>query len=148
VSFDAADDGMASPVDPGAPVTIVVVYASRAAATGKALNGGYRFFMGPYVGRYRNYTGQYATGPSITAGRWLAQTMRQSASLAELFVDGAFQASTTKTADPAPLNLAREGLYGAILDGWIAEVIVYDRALDDAELADVHAWVQGRYALP
>jgi hypothetical protein len=39
-------------------------------------------------------------------------------------------------------------LYGAILDGWIAEVIVYDRALDDAELADVHAWVQGRYALP
>jgi PKD repeat protein len=148
VSFDAADDGMASPVDPGAPVTIVVVYASRAAATGKALNGGYRFFMGPYVGRYRNYTGQYATGPSVTAGRWLAQTMRQSASLAELFVDGAFQASTTKTADPAPLNLAREGLYGAILDGWIAEVIVYDRALDDAELADVHAWVQGRYALP
>lgn len=148
VSFDAADDGMASPVDPGAPVTIVVVYASRAAATGKALNGGYRFFMGPYVGRYRNYTGQYATGPSITAGRWLAQTMRQSPSLAELFVDGALQASTTKTADPAPLMLAREGLYGAILDGWIAEVIVYDRALDDAELADVHAWVRGRYALP
>ncbi|HYO48056.1 MAG TPA: S8 family serine peptidase [Gemmatimonadota bacterium] len=148
VSFDATDDGMATPADPGAPVTIVVVYASRAGATGYALNGGFSFFMGPYVGRYRNYTGKYATGSKITAGRWLAQTLRQSAALAELFVDGTFKASTTKTADPAPLKLAREGQYGSILDGWIAEVIVYDRALGDAELADVHAWVRARYALP
>jgi hypothetical protein len=148
VSFDATDDGLTTPADPGTPVTIVVVYASRAGATGKALNGGFSFFMGPYVGRYRNYTGQYATGPVVTAGRWLAQTLRQSASLAELFVDGTFQASTTRSADPAPLKLAREGPYGSILDGWIAEVIVYDRALDDAELADVHDWVRGRYALP
>jgi hypothetical protein len=35
--------------------------------------------------------------------------MRQSASLAELFVDGSFQASTTRTANPAPLKLAKEG---------------------------------------
>jgi PKD repeat protein len=148
VSFDATDDGLTTPVDPGTPVTIVVVYASRAGATGKALNGGFSFFMGPYVGRYRNYTGQYATGPAVTAGRWLAQTLRQSVSLAELFVDGTFQASTTRSADPAPLKLAREGSYGSILDGWIAEVIVYDRGLDDAELADVHDWVRARYALP
>jgi PKD repeat protein len=148
VSFDATDDGLTTPVDPGTPVTIVVVYGSRAGATGKALNGGFSFFMGPYVGRYRNYTGQYATGPAVTAGRWLAQTLRQSVSLAELFVDGTFQASTTRSADPAPLKLAREGSYGSILDGWIAEVIVYDRGLDDAELADVHDWVRARYALP
>ncbi|HJU87206.1 MAG TPA: S8 family serine peptidase, partial [Gemmatimonadota bacterium] len=122
VQFDAADDGMATPVDPGAPVTIVVVYASRAAASGHVLNGGFSFFMGPYVGRYRNYTGQYATGASVTAGRWLAQTMRQSASLAELFVDGVFTAATTRTANPAPLRLAREGSYGVILDGRVAEV--------------------------
>ncbi|HET7693685.1 MAG TPA: S8 family serine peptidase [Gemmatimonadota bacterium] len=148
VQFDAVDDGMATAADPAAPLTIVVVYASRAAASGHALNGGFSFFMGPYVGRYRNYTGQYATGPGVTAGRWLAQTMRQSATLAELFIDGAFTASTTRTANPAPLRLAREGAFGAILDGWVAEVIVYDRALDDAELADVHQWVRSRYALP
>ena len=148
VQFDAVDDGMGTAADPGAPLTIVVVYASRAAASGHALNGGFSFFMGPYVGRYRNYTGQYATGPSVTAGRWLAQTMRQSATLAELFIDGAFTVSTTRTANPAPLKLAREGTFGAILDGWVAEVIVYDRALDDAELADVHDWVRMRYGLP
>ncbi len=148
VQFDAADDGMTTPADPGTPVTIVVVYASRAAASGQALNGGFKFFMGPYVERYRNYTGQFATGPSVTAGRWLAQTMRQSATLAELFIDGVFTASTTRTANPAPLNLAREGTYGALLDGWVAEVIVYDRTLDDAELADLHEWLQQRYALP
>ena len=148
VQFDAADDGMTTAVDPGTPVTVVVVYASRAAASGHVLNGGFSFFMGPYVGRYRNYTGQYATGPSVTAGRWLAQTLRQSTGLAELFVDGVFTVSTTRTANPAPLKLAREGTYGAILDGWVAEVIVYDRALDDAELADLHVWLQQRYALP
>jgi hypothetical protein len=74
--------------------------------------------------------------------------MRQSASLAELFVDGQLQASTTRTADPGPLKLAKEGPYGSILDGWVAEVIVYDRAIDEAELADLHAWVKARYALP
>ena len=74
--------------------------------------------------------------------------MRQRTGLAELFVDGAFANSTTRTADPVVLKLAREGSYGAILDGWIAEVIVYDRALDDDELADVHGWVRSRYALP
>jgi PKD repeat protein len=148
VQFDAADDGMATPADAGIPLTIVVVYSSRAAASGHALNGGFSFFMGPYVGRYRNYTGQYATGPGVTAGRWLAQTLRQSAGLAQLFVDGVFAASTTRTADPVALKLAREGSYGAILDGWIAEVIVYDRALSDGELADVHGWVRNRYALP
>lgn len=148
VLFDATDDGMSTAADPGAPVTIVVVYASRAGATGYAVNGGFSFFMGPYVGRYRNYTGKYATGPSITAGRWLAQTLRQSTALAELFIDGTFSASTTKTADPALLKLAREGQYGSILDGWIAEVIVYNRALGDAELADVHGWVRNRFSLP
>jgi PKD repeat protein len=148
VQFDAADDGMSTPADPGTPVTVVVVYATRATASGHVMNGGFSFFMGPYVGRYRNYTGQYATGPSVTAGRWLSQTLRQSSSLAELFVDGLFSASTTRTASPAPLKLAREGTYGAILDGWVAEVIVYDRALDDDELAEVHDWVRQRYALP
>ena len=148
VQFDASDDGLSTPADPGVPVTIVVVYASRAGATGYALNGGFSFFMGPYVGRYRNYTGKYATGPKVTAGRWLTQTLRQSTGLAELFVDGAFSTSTNRSADPTPLRLAREGPYGAILDGWIAEVIVYDRALSDAELADLHAWVTSRYSLP
>jgi hypothetical protein len=148
VLFDAADDGMATLADPGAPVTIVLVYASRAGATGYVVNGGFSFFMGPYVGRYRNYTGKYATGPRVTAGRWLVHTLRQSTGLAQLFVDGTFSASTTKTADPAPIRLAREGQYGSILDGWVAEVIVYDRALTDAELADVHEWVTSRYSLP
>ncbi|HJR54448.1 MAG TPA: S8 family serine peptidase [Gemmatimonadota bacterium] len=148
VQFDAADDGMSTAADPATPVTVVVVYATRATASGQVLNGGFSFFMGPYVGRYRNYTGQFATGPSVTAGRWLTQTLRQSTGLAELFVDGVFTVSTTRTANPAPLKLAREGTYGAILDGWVAEVIVYDRALDDAELADVHTWLRQRYALP
>jgi len=147
VQFDAADDGMATPVDPGVPVTIFVVYASRAGATGHVLNGGFSFFMGPYVGRYRNYTGAYANGPTIAGGRWLLQTLRQSSSLAELFVDGVFQASVSKTANPAAIALAAQGTYGQPLDGLVAEVIVYDRALTEAERGDVEGWLRARYAL-
>ena len=146
--FDGSDDGMSTATDLGIQATVVVVYASRAGATGKALNGGFSLFMGPYVGRYRNYTGQYATGPKVAAGRWLAQTLRQSVAGAELFVDGVLEASTGRTADPAALHLGREGSYGSILDGWIAEVIVYDRPLGDDELAQLHAWVTGRYSAP
>jgi PKD repeat protein len=148
VTFDATDDGMVTPVDPGAPLTIFVVYDSRAGASGYVLNGGFQFFMGPYVGLYRNYTGAYANGPSITAGRWLLQTLRQSASLAELFIDGVFRASVTKTANPGALLLASQGTYGRPLDGSIAEVIVYDRTLNDGERADVEEWLRTKYGLP
>jgi PKD repeat protein len=148
VVFDATDDGMATSVDLGREVTVFLVYASRAAASGHVMNGGHRLFMGPYVGRYRNYTGAYATGPAVTAGRWLLQTLRQSTSLAELFVDGVFQASTTATADPTSLLLAAQGTYGRPLDGSLAEVVVYDRTLSDAERQSVESWLRAKYALP
>ncbi len=148
VFFDAVDDGLATPVDPPRDVTIFVVYASRAGATGAVLNGGFAFFLGPYVNYYRNYTYGYATGPHVTAGRWLVHTLRQSSSLDELFVDGAFQASTTRTADPYTLGIARQGTYGKILDGWIAEIVVYGRALTDEERGDVEEWLKARYGLP
>jgi PKD repeat protein len=148
LTFDASDDGMATPLNPGVHVTIFVVYASRAAATGYVLNGGFQLFMGPYVSRYRNYTGAYANGPSVSPGRWLVQTLRQSTSVAELFVDGVFQVSVTKTADPGALLLGAQGTYGRPLDGALAEVIVYDRALNDVERADVEGWLRAKYGLP
>jgi PKD repeat protein len=147
LSFDA-DDGMATPADPPRDVTVLVVYASRAAASGHVVNGGFSFFLGPYVGRYRNYTGGYATGPPVEAGRWVLQALRQTGALAELHFDGALTASTPKTADPGPLLLARQGSYGSALDGWLAEVVVYDRALTDAELDAVEGWLAARHGLP
>ncbi len=148
LAFDATDDGMSTPVDPPTEVTVLVVYASRAGASGYTLNGGFSFFLGPYVGRYRNYTGGYATGPKVEAGRWVIHALRQSASVDELWLDGAYAAKTNKTANPAALRLADAGTYGRPLDGEIAEVIVYDRALDDAELAEVSAWLGAKYGLP
>lgn len=145
VVFDATDDGMSTPVDPGSEVTIVAVYASRAAASGHLLNGGFAFFMGPYVGRYRNYTGAYATGDPVEAGRWVVHTLRQGAALHELFVDGALAASTDRRADPGPLGLAKQGPYGLVLDGAVAELLVWDRALTDGELATVHDRLVERY---
>jgi PKD repeat protein len=143
--FDATDDGMTTTVDPGLPLTVVAVYASRAGTTGHLLNGGSRFFMGPYSGRYRNYTGGYATGPVVVPADWVVQTLRQSSGRAELWMDGVFTAWTKKNADPSALLLARQGTYSQKLDGSVAEVLVYNRTLSDAELQSVHEWLLARY---
>jgi PKD repeat protein len=148
LEFDASDDGLSTKANPPKSTTIIAVYKSRAGASGKTLNGGFSVFMGPYVGFYRNYTLAFVTGPPVTAGRWVIHTLRQSSSLAELFIDGAPSGSTTSTRNPGSIQLARQGNYGEKLDGSIAEVLVYSRTLTDTELADVHAWLQARYAIP
>jgi PKD repeat protein len=148
LQFDATNDGMSTSANPSTATTIITVYKSRAAATGKTLHGGYWFFMGPYVGYYRNYTNGYATGPWVTGGRWVIHTLRQSASSAELHIDGAFVGSTGSVSNPGNIMLGKEGTYGDRLDGSIAEVLIYTRTLTDTELADVHAWLQARYAIP
>ncbi len=148
LEFDASDDGLSTSANPPRSTTIIAVYKSRAGASGKTLNGGFSVFMGPYVSFYRNYTLAFVTGPQVTAGRWVIHTFRQSSSLAELFIDGSASGSTTSTRNPGRIQLARQGNYGERLDGSIAEVLVYSRTLTDTELADVHAWLQARYAIP
>ncbi|MGH7563563.1 MAG: S8 family serine peptidase [Gemmatimonadota bacterium] len=147
VVFDASDDGMATPVNPSTPVTIIAVYSSRAGQSGYLLNGSFSFFMGPYVGVYRTYTGAYLNGPGVTGGRWLIQTFRQSASLAEQFIDGSPAGQTTSVVNPGTILLAREGTYSSRLDGSVAEILIYNRTLTDHELQDVHAWLQTRYGI-
>ncbi len=121
VVFDATDDGMWTVADPGTATTIVAVYASRAGASGKMLNAGFSFFMGPYVSFYRNFTFAYVTGPGVTSGRWVIHTMRQSSSSAEMHFDGALVGSTGSVSNPGNILLAKQGTYGERLDGSIAE---------------------------
>jgi hypothetical protein len=147
LKFDAYNDGLSTSANPPKSTTIIAVYKSRAGASGKTLNGGFSFFIGPYVSFYRNYTGAFVTGPGVTSGRWLIHTIRQG-SRAELFIDGVAKGSTNRTANPGNILLAGQGTYGQKLDGSIAEVLVYSRKLTDTELADVHAWLQARYAIP
>lgn len=148
VIFDASDDGMATPVNPATATTIVAVYASRAGQSGYLLNGGFSFFMGPYAGVYRTYTGAYLNGPGVSGGRWLIQTFRQSSSLAQQFIDGSLRGQTTNLENPATLLLARQGTYSARLDGSVAELMVYNRTLTDQELQDLHGWLKARYGIP
>jgi PKD repeat protein len=148
VVFDASDDGMSTPMNPATSTTVVAVYASRAGQSGYLLNGGFNFFMGPYAGLYRTFTGSYLNGPGVTGGRWLIQTFRQSASVAEQFVDGSSRVTATKVVNPGAILLARQGTYGSRLDGSVAELIVYNRTLTDQELQDLHGWLKTRYGIP
>ncbi|HKY76464.1 MAG TPA: S8 family serine peptidase, partial [Acidimicrobiia bacterium] len=147
VFFDASDDGMATTADPFTSTTIFAVYSSRAAQSGYLLNGGASFFMGPYAGLYRAYNGAYMNGPSVTGGRWVVQTFRQSLgnSLAEHFIDGAPAGTTTKTVNPTAILLGKQGTYSARLDGYVAELLVYRGTLSDADVQAVHDWFEARY---
>ncbi len=148
VVFDASDDGMSTTANPGTATTIIAVYSSRAGASGKMLNAGFSFFMGPYVSAYRNFTFAYVTGPGVTSGRWVIQTLRQSSSSAEMHFDGAFVGSTGSVSNPGNVLLAKESAYGEPLDGSIAELLVYNRTLTDTELGDVHGFLSTKYTAP
>ncbi|MGH7549819.1 MAG: S8 family serine peptidase [Gemmatimonadota bacterium] len=151
VVFDASDDGMATSFNPPyTSMTIFAVYSSRAGQSGYLLNGGFGFFMGPFAGLYRTYTGSYLNGPGATGGRWVIHTFRQSwsASLAEQFIDGSPAGTSSRTRDASTILLGRQGTYSATLDGSVAELIIYMDTLTDEELEDVHAWLKARYAIP
>jgi PKD repeat protein len=150
VEFDSSNDGMATPADPFTSQTIFAVYSSRAGLSGKLLNGGPSFFMGPYSGLYRVFTGLYLNGPSVTGGRWVMHTFRQSLpdSRAEHFIDGSFSGATSRTVNPSALQIGSSGSYGSRLDGYVAEILVYRGALSDADVQTVHDWLQSRYGIP
>jgi PKD repeat protein len=150
VFFDASNDGLATPADPFTSLTLFAVYSSRAGQSGKLLNGGPSFFMGPYSGLYRVFTGLYLNGPAVTGGRWVMHTFRQSLpdSRAEHFIDGVAVGATSRTVNPMAIQIGSSGTYGARLDGYVAEVLVYRGTLSDADLQTVHDWLQARYEIP
>lgn len=85
-----------------------------------------------------------------TRAAHLSTVMRTQTTIAT-YVNGAFRGSfgiANPSTEP-PVELGELGSrYGAnLMQGDLAEVIVYDRALTDAELSQVHAYLLGKYAL-
>ena len=138
--FDLTDDGMASGLNVQAPYTVYLVYASQDPSTAarRALQGSNNWLLGPYSGKHRHNAGGWVDNASLTAvtGRYVVCTARNTGTASAFWVDGVNRtANAGATGAPGILHLGGSGYCsGETLGGDIVEVLVYDRALSDAEL--------------
>jgi PKD repeat protein len=139
VRFDLTDDGMASGLNVQAPYTVYLVYASQDPSTAarRALQGSSNWLLGPYQGKQRHYAGGWVDDASLTTvtGRYTVCTVRNTGTASTFWVDGVNRTVyADATGAPGILHLGASGYASSEkLGGDIVEILVYDRALDDAE---------------
>lgn len=175
IRFDGTDDWLGGQIGPiGAPMTIVAVarfaqtnqgpgdydYVARigqgATAYGHASISRHAADNGN-TNRYYAWLGtNFAMGPALDGGGWavLASVHATDSPRHRLYVDGGEQAVqdyARALATDGGMELGRyangPGFASHFLKGDIAEVLVYDRALDGAEVAALTAGLKGRHGL-
>ncbi|MFA7053959.1 MAG: chitobiase/beta-hexosaminidase C-terminal domain-containing protein, partial [Kiritimatiellia bacterium] len=139
IRFDLTDDGMASGLNVQAPYTVYLVYASQDPSTAarRALQGSSNWMLGPYQAKQRHYAGAWIDDASLTTltGRYAVCTARNTGTASTFWVDGVNRTAYADAAGaPGTLHLGASGYAsGEKLGGDIVEILVYDRALNDAE---------------
>jgi hypothetical protein len=150
--FDDSDDGLLTSLNLGTPCTVFVVYSFRGTENDgrRAIQGSNNWLIGPYALTHDFFqTTQFATGPAVVQNQFVAQAAWQNGASSRNWVNGAFVGSTVAAGDgPGIVGLATEGTYAAeVLNGDIAEVIIYNSALSDTDLSRVWDYLASKYAL-
>ncbi len=156
--FDGADDGMVTGLDLGTNVTPYTVFAvfntrSSVGALRRAVQGSQNWLVGPYVNELRHYTpsGGWAAnpGPPASAGQFFLTEAHNTGAATTFLVDATdVTTNPASIGSPGVVHLAGSGNYpNEVLDGDIAEVIVYDRALSGTEQRAVSAYLKQKYGL-
>jgi hypothetical protein len=153
--FDASNDGMQrSGLSVGIPLTAFIVYCGRTLTGGhRALAGGNNWLIGPYAGQHSFFGGGgfvANTDATVTADAFVAGVAWQPAvGTASFFVNTVDKTDTSAngTGGQGTAGVGAANPFGEALDGDIAEVFVYDRALTSGEIDDLHDYLQFRYAL-
>ena len=92
--------------------------------------------------------GAFSGGPVPVLGRFVMQAAWQNGSNSRNFVNGAFVGSVLGTGTgPGTVGLGTGGTYAEPLDGDLAEVIAYDSALSEANMAGVWQYLAAKYQL-
>ena len=88
-------------------------------------------------------------GPMSGVGQYHIQTATMSSGVERYFVDGQQSGAAVATSAYTPTRSTLVGANdrGAPFQGSIAEVIVYDRALSDTEVASVTSYLQSKYGI-
>lgn len=158
VRFDAVDDGMATGLNLGTSPTAYTVFAvfnyqSTASAFRRAVQGSQNWLIGPYQNQVRHHTpnGGWAAnpGPTVYPARFYLASAVNTGSASTFLVDAKdFTSNPASVGSPGVIHLGGSGLYpGEFLNGDIAEVLVYNRALTAAEQRSVAAYFRQKYGL-
>jgi hypothetical protein len=161
--FDGVDDQLFTlssplPVASGDTYTVVMVadYISAAGVVWASASGGSLSSYSGLCYRPGASTSQFVQGDGV--GTAIAQVVsdvgaavrsyRLTASVVEARVNGVSIASTARFADSVDSTGFYIGMAAAIpMSMKLGEVIVYNRALADLEIATLERWLAGRYSL-
>jgi phage gp36-like protein len=149
VRFDGVDDGLwgVETMNIGRPSTVFVVY--------KQLSEGGYVLQNSVGGQWwvRSdgfYSDGWVRNASPAYNQEVVAVMTNSATGTTVHVNGSNWTHDATLTTPAPGRLALGGGNGRNYDPFnclVAEVIVYDRALNDAERQEVESYLAGRYTL-
>ncbi len=147
--FDSVT-GYTTPLVLTPPCTLCAVYTLNGAGdlARRAVQGSNNWLIGPYGPLHDFYDGVFSGGPALVRGQFVAQAAWQDGSVSRNFVNGAFAGSALGAGDgPGTVALGAGGLIGEGLEGDLAEVIAYDSALSEINLANVWSYLAAKYEL-
>lgn len=150
-----ANSGMSYAGDPGVTQTTFIVY-SRVSAFSyyqRAIQnaGGNGPFIGPNNGTHTYYNGRYITGTSITNNvPIIATVIQQGPQIDTFYQDGTSKGFNSQNGSgsgyPNGVGLSAGGSgYNEPMNGYIFEVLIYSRALNDFEKAEVEQYLSNKW---
>jgi hypothetical protein len=149
LQFDATDDGMATAlaISSGGYTVFAVVKPSTASGSHRYVQGSSNFILGHQGTQARFYNGQdigSSTG-TIVSGTPLYLTGWYNGITSVLYVNGAQANQATGGGYPGTVDLGGVGAFNEPPQGYLAEVLVYSRALTSTELTQIHYYLHTRY---
>ncbi|MBE0534060.1 MAG: hypothetical protein IH624_00205 [Phycisphaerae bacterium] len=147
VGFDAIDDNMVTPLILNAPYTVFAVFNGYDAVTPhRAIAGSNNWLIGPYVGSIQHYAnGWVSQAVPMNPGQFYTTTAVNTGSASTFLIDSADGTNGAGTGSPGRVFLGANGPFVEPLDGEIAEVIIFDKALAQADLDAVSIYLDMKY---
>jgi hypothetical protein len=153
LSFDGVNDNLQNLVSYGYPNTVFIVgHYNGSSPRGRILSGTSNNWLMGWHGGYRDrfYANGWIYSPTpATDNSWQIYATDHSASIQRIFRNNqALQAnSVANTQGPVGLNLGSQQGASEWSIAEVAEVIVYDRVLTDAERQAVFTYLNARYGV-
>jgi hypothetical protein len=146
VRFDAVDDEMITNCSiAGDSWTVFVVYSYRGTtpAHSRAVDGSNNWFMGPYLGFYEVCNGT-STPVSVVSNVFVMETYQQQPGGGIHWTNGGWRGGIAFDGSPGTIKLSNSL---EPLNGDIAEVIVFDTAVDGEVRDYIHNYLGLKYGI-
>lgn len=154
VLFDEVDDDLATSLSLQAPYTVFAVFSGNdTAVPHRAISGGpndnNNWLIGPYRGNICHYAlGWVSNTTPVNPGQYYITAATNTTTASALYIDAVDSTTnSTFTGSPGTIYLGANGRYVEPLDGGIAEVIIYDKALTQADMDTMHLYLTDKYGV-